>query len=80
MAVQSSPSQQPLGDHLRMSQNMNTETLSMSAPFLNLAAHNIQRKSVYKKLILRKFLILCVVIKYSFFENRAPVKCLTTSD
>ena len=32
MAVQSSPSQQPLEDHLRMGQNVNTETLSMSAP------------------------------------------------
>ena len=34
MAVQSSPSQQTLEDHLRMGQNVNTETLSMSAPFL----------------------------------------------
>ncbi len=33
MAVQSSPSQQPLEDHLRMGQNVNTETLSMSAPY-----------------------------------------------
>jgi hypothetical protein len=32
MAVQSSPSQQPLEDYLRMGQNVNTETLSMSAP------------------------------------------------
>jgi len=32
MAVQSPPSQQPLEDSLRMGQNVNTETLSMSAP------------------------------------------------
>jgi len=35
MAVQSSTSQQPLEDHLRMGQNVNTETLSMSAPYKN---------------------------------------------
>jgi hypothetical protein len=32
MAVQSSPSQQSLEDHLRTGQNVNTENLSMSAP------------------------------------------------
>ena len=31
MAVQSSPSQQPLADHLRMGRNVNAEILSMSA-------------------------------------------------
>ena len=36
MAVQSSPSQQPLEDHLRMGQNVNSETLSMSAPIFKL--------------------------------------------
>ena len=38
MAVQSPPSQQPLEDSLRMGQNVNTETLSMSAPFILLFA------------------------------------------
>ena len=32
MAVQSPPSQQPLEDSIRMGQNVNTKTLSMSAP------------------------------------------------
>jgi hypothetical protein len=32
MAVQSSPSQQPLEDHLRMGQNVNTENLSRPDP------------------------------------------------
>ena len=32
VAVQSSPSQKPLEDALRMGQSMNTSTLSMAAP------------------------------------------------
>jgi hypothetical protein len=42
MAVQSSPSQQPLEDNLRMGQNINTETLSMSAPYLKLKRDRIE--------------------------------------
>ena len=41
MAVQSSPSQKPLEDALRMGQSMNTSTLSMSAPLA------IQLSSLY---------------------------------
>ena len=39
MAVQSSPSQQPLADHLRMGRNVNAEILSMSAPILIQSYH-----------------------------------------
>ena len=48
MAVQSSPSQQPLVDHLRMGQNVNTETLSMSAPNLNILCNWIDKLLIFE--------------------------------
>ena len=63
MAVQSSPSQQPLEDHLRMGQNVNTETLSMSAPNLFIKSNKIYySKVLFPKFISLVLLNMCFVI------------------